>query len=195
LDRFYTTSSRSTKTTTSVHGCGGRLLSDETACSNADECTYEIYETYEAEEAEEREEAEETKELDEREEVDSLGPKHWTGIDEAISECRVYRDMDVDRPLFMFADKVRSIEEELNGRFSLDVIAEVVRRWKALNDDYLENDHDYLTESLDQLSLVRFPKGRALARAVEIARNAVPPKRTARLSPGVQLLASLCGVL
>ncbi len=85
-------------------------------------------EIYEAEEAEAREEAEETKELDEREEVDSLGPKHWTGIDKAISECRVYRDRDVNRPLFMLANKVRSIEEELNGRFSLDVIAQVVRR-------------------------------------------------------------------
>jgi len=40
--------------------------------------------------------------------------------------------------------------------------------------------------------VVRFPKGRALAKTVEIARNAVPPKKTARLSRGVQVLASLC---
>jgi len=180
------------------------VSTDESACAIRDECTYETDETYEIDEAEEaqekeepeeRQELEESKELDERQELDRLDPKHWTRIDQAISECRVYRDKDVNRPLFMLANRVRGIEEELNGRFSLDVIAEVVRRWKALNHDYLETDHDYLTEFLDKLSLVRFPKGRALARAVELARNVVPPKQITLLSADVQLLACLCNVL
>jgi hypothetical protein len=177
------------------------VSTDETACAITDECTYETDEIDEPEEPEEKEEAEEMQELEEiqeleeRQELDRLDPKHWTRIDEALSECRVYRDRDVNRPLFMLAHEVSSIEEELNARLSMDVIADVVRRWKALNHDHLEDDHDYLTEFFDKLSLVRFPKGRALARAVEIARNVVPPKQTARLSSGVQLLASLCNVL
>ena len=186
------------------------VSSDETACANTDECTYETYEIEEPEETKEPEEPKEAKEpeepkepqesqeaegLEEKEEVDELSTELSERIDAAISECRVYRARDVNRPLFMLAHEVRSIEEELNRRFSINVIAEVVRRWKALNHDHLDDDHDYLTEFLDKLSLVRFPKGRALARAVEIARNVVPPKQTERLSADVQLLACLCNVL
>jgi len=116
-------------------------------------------------------------------------------IDEAISECRVSANGNVNRPLFILAHKLRSIEEELNARFSVDVVAEIVHRWKEQNGDHLESEHDYLAELLDKLSLVRFPRGRALARAVEIARNIVPPKQTIRLSSDFQLLAALCGVL
>src|SRR5262249_21670849 len=131
--------------------------------------------------------------LQERQEV-SLGPKLFLKINKAIPECRVLNG-DTNRPLFMLAHTVRSIEEELNVRFSIDATAEVVKRWKASNHGQLEENHDYLAEFLDKLSLVRFPRGQALLRALEIARTVVPPKQTALLSPDVQLLASLCRVL
>jgi len=171
---------------------GQGIISGEAGLSKTDDCTYE---TDEIEEAEEVEETQETEELEEREELATLEPRLSVAIDEAISECGVSANRNVNRPLFMLAHKLRSIEAELIGRFSLDVIAEVVRRWKALNHDYLDDDHDYLTEFLDKLSLVRFPKGRALLQALEVARNVEPPKQIARLSSDVQLLASLCGVL
>jgi hypothetical protein len=162
------------------------MISDSTACSKTDECTYEIEET---------EETQETEELEEKEELARLSPKLSVAIYEAISECRVSANRNINRPLFMLAHKLRSIEEELNARFSVDVVAEIVHRWKEQNSDHLENDHDYLAEFLDKLSLVRFPRGRALAGAVELARNIVPPKQTLRLSSDFQLLATLCGVL
>ncbi len=180
------------------------VSSDETVSANTDECTYETQETYETEETQETHETDETSEIEEieenkgseaREELNYLNPELWKRIDEAISECAVDDSGNVNRPLFMLAHKVRSIEEELKVRFSGDVAAEVVHRWQALNHDHLENSHDYVTEFLDKLSLVRYPKGRALARAVEVARGLVPPKKTAFLSPDVQLLASLCEVL
>jgi hypothetical protein len=173
---------------------GEGIIGDETGRSQTDECTYETDETDEPEEAQEREEAEGTKELEEREEIDSLGPKLFCRINDAISECRVSGG-DINRPLFMLAHKVRSIEEELNVRFSINATVEIVKRWQASNQDHLENDHDYPAEFLDKLWLVRFPKGRALATAVEIARNIAPPKQTELLSADVQLLAKLCCVL
>jgi hypothetical protein len=155
----------------------------------------ETDEIYEIEEAEEVEETQETEELEEKEELATLGPKLSVAIDGAISECRVSPNRDINRPLFILANRVRSIEEELNIRFSVDVVAEIVHRWKAQNHDRLDDDRDYLTEFLDKLSLVRYPRGRALAMAVESARGIVPPKKTKRLSADVQFLASLCSVL
>lgn len=182
----------------SLSGTAGDQETINGGCSRTDECTYETDETYEideAEETEENQEAEESEEREEKEELARLGPKLSMAIDEAISKCRVSDNRDINRPLFMLAHKLRSIEEELNIRFSVDVIAETVHRWQEQNHGHLENDHDYVTEFLDKLSLVRYPKGRALARAVEVARGLVPPKKTAFLSPDVQLLASLCKVL
>jgi hypothetical protein len=171
------------------------IISGKAGLSKTDDCTYETHETYEIEEAEELEETQESEELEEREELATLGPKLFVRMDEAISECSVSADRNINRPLFLLAHKLRSIEEELNVRFSVDVIARTLHRWEEQNHDYLEENHDYLAEFLDKLSLVRFPRGRALARAVEIARGIVPPKQTAPLSSDVQLLASLCGVL
>lgn len=172
---------------------GQGIISAEAGLSKTDDCTYETYEIDEigeTEEAEESQEPEELEEKEEREELATLSPNLSLRIDEAISECGVYRD-----PLFMLANRVRSIEEELTIHFSVDVIAEIVHRWKAQNHDRLDDDRDYLTEFLDKLSLVRYPRGRALAMAVESARGIVPPKETKRLSADVQLLASLCSVL
>jgi hypothetical protein len=164
-------------------------------CYDADECTYETYEIEEAEELEELEEAEDTDESNERDELDSLGIKLLITVDDAILECGVGENGDVNRPLFMLAHKVRSIEEERNVRFSPDVLAQVVDRWKASNDGVLEDDHDYFTEFVDKLSLVHYPSGHALANAVEIAKGRVPPKHTVHMSRDVQLLACLCAVL
>ena len=174
---------------------GQGIISGVAGPSKTDDCTYETDETYEIEEAEEAEETQESEELEEKEELARLGPKLSMAIDEAISRCRVSDNGGVNRPLFMLAHTLRSTEEELNVHFSMDVIAETLRRWKRQNDDYLEDDHDYLAEFLDKLSLVRFPEGRALAKAVEISNGLVPPKQTMLLSPDAQLLASLCSVL
>jgi hypothetical protein len=183
---------------------GQRIISGEAGLSKTDECTYETDETYETyeideigetEEAEESQEPEELEEKEEKEELATLGPKLSVAIDEAISECRVSANRNINRPLFLLAHKLRSIEEELNVRFSVDVVADIVHRWLEQNSDHLENDHDYLAEFLDKLSLVRFPRGRALLQAVEIARSVKPPTQTRLLSPDVQLLASLCNVL
>jgi hypothetical protein len=95
----------------------------------------------------------------------------------------------------MLAHEVRSMEEELKVRFSHEIIVEGIRRWKELNYSYLDSDHDYFTEFLDKLSLVHFPKGRALLNALELAKKRVPPKQARHCSPDVQLLACLCGVL
>jgi DNA-binding transcriptional ArsR family regulator len=168
---------------------------EETAYPKTDECTYETYETDEADELQEAEEPEETKELEEREEVNKLSPELWFRIYGAISECDVSDNRNINRPLFMLAHKVRSVEEELNGRFPIDVTADIVKRWQASNQDKLENDHDYLAEFLCKLDLVRFPQGRALTNAVEVARNIPPPKQTELLSAEFQLLGKLCCVL
>jgi hypothetical protein len=190
---------------------GEGATSDATHYCDRDECTYEIEEAQEAKESKEAKEAKEAKEveeikeaqeleeteegndLQERQEV-NLSPKLSSRIDEAIRKCRV-SNSDTNRPLFLLAHNVRSIEEELNARFSMDATVEVVKRWKTSNHGYLKEDHDYLTEFLDKLSLVRFPRGRALVSALEIARNTAPAQKTTRLSPDVQLLGSLCKVL
>ncbi len=125
------------------------VRNDETAYPNTDECTYE---TDEVEETEEAEESQESEELQEKQELATPDPTLWGRIGEAISECRVSNNRDINRPLFILANRVRSIEEELSIRFSVDVTA-------------------------DKLSLVRYPRGRALARAVEIARSLVPSRR------------------
>jgi hypothetical protein len=171
------------------------VSNDETAYPKTDECTYETDEIEEIEEAEEAQESGEANGLVERQAIDRLGPKLWVRTDEAISECRVPYNGDFDRPLFILANKFRSIEEELNGRFTIGVTADIVKRWQASNQDKLENDHDYLAEFLCKLDLVRFPRGRALANAVEVARNISPPKQTELLSAEFQLLAKLCCVL
>jgi hypothetical protein len=174
------------------------VSNDETGYANTDDCTYETYEIEEAEEADETqetEELEEKKEKEEKEELARLSPRLSMAIDEAISKCRVSRNRDVNRPLFILAHEQSTIEEELNVRFSLNAIIEIVQRWREQNHDHLDEDYDYLIEYLDKLSLVRYPRGRALARAVEIARGLVPPPQTKLLSADVQLLASLCGVL
>jgi hypothetical protein len=115
------------------------VISDELAPSRKDECTYETDETYEideigeTEEVEEAQETQETEALEEKEELTTLGPKLFLRIDEAISECRVSGNRDTNRPLFMLAHTLRSIEEELNVHFSMDVIAETIHRWKDQN--------------------------------------------------------------
>jgi hypothetical protein len=170
--------------------------SDEIPFGTSSECTYEtdeIDEPKETKKTEETREAEERSELRERQEV-GLGLELSFKIDEAIPECRVSSG-DTNRPLFMLAHKVRSIEEELNVRFSTDATAEIVKRWQASNQDQLEKNHDYLAEFLGKLELVRFPRGRAVANALELARTIVPPKQTELLSPGFQLLAKLCCIL
>ena len=78
----------------------------------------------------------------------------------------------------MLAHKIRGLEEEQASMFPLDVISEIVRRWQSRNQDKLEDNHDYLTEFLDKLSLVRHPKGRALVNAFVAAKRLPPPKQT-----------------
>jgi hypothetical protein len=178
------------------------IISDETRCPETDECTYETDETDETDEIDEPKETKETEETREAEESSELQETQEVGlglelsfkIDEAIPECRVSSG-DTNRPLFMLAHKVRSIEEELNVRFSTDATADIVKRWQASNQDQLEENHDYLAEFLGKLELVRFPRGRALANALELAGTIAPPKQTELLSAGFQLLAKLCCIL
>lgn len=136
----------------------------------------------------------ETDAIEERKEVDELDPELWERIDEAIGQSEGQPGKDFD-PLFMLANAIRSVEEELGVRFSVDPVAQIAHRWEYQNREYLSPDHDYATELLDKLSLVRFPKGRTLLRAVELATKRIPPKQTAHLSADVQLLACLCAVL
>ena len=201
-----------------------RLSSDVTGCSITDDCTYEPDELEELEELDETEEAEEAKELKEakeaketkeakeskeakqigqaidishpaqRQEIDKLSPALLERIDAVICDYRVRSDGDFNRSLFMLAHQVRTIEEELNRRFSISATAKIAEQWQASNQNNLENDQDYLAEFLAKLDLVRFPKG-SLARAVEIARRIPPPKQTLILCPKFQLLAKLCCVL
>jgi hypothetical protein len=130
--------------------------------------------------------------LDQRDEVDQLGPDLSERVDQAVFQCEVQSNNDVNQPLFMLAKKLRGIEEELNVQFSVKVLETVINQWRIENHTRLDKDYDYLTELLDKLSMVRFPEGQALRKALEIAKGTVPPKETARLSPDVQLLASLC---
>lgn len=140
-------------------------------------------------------EDDDTDEVDELGEVNELQSEQWKRLDEAICNSEVHRSKDVNYPLFMLAHEVRGLEEELEVRFSIDITAEIVRRWSEQNHCYLDSDHDYHTEFLDKLSLVRFPKGRVLLRAVELAKKRLPPKQTRHSRPDVQLLACLCRVL
>jgi hypothetical protein len=171
--------------------------------------SYEIKEIKEAQEAQDPKEAKDTKGTQgtqqvtpvteavpssNRRQVDKLSPDLLKRIDGAICRYRVRSYGDFNHPLFMVAQTLRSIEEELNIRVSTDVTVDVANRWQASNRDNLDNDLDYVAEFLGRLELVRFPKG-ALARAVEVARSIPPPNQTAVLSPKVQSLAKLCCVL
>jgi len=155
----------------------------------------EMNERHGPEEAEGLDETDETDAVEEKKEVNDLQSELWLRIDKVIGQCEVHQDKDVNGPLFMLAHEVRSMEEELKVRFSIALCAEAVQRWQQGNHPHLDENHDYLAEFLDKLSLVRFPKGRALLRAVESARGIQPPKRTERLCSDFQLLASLCRVL
>jgi hypothetical protein len=202
-----------------------RGQSERIPFGDIDDCTYETDETDETKEPEESEEAGGTKETkgpegsDEikgpeetndteqigratetsqsasRQRIDKLNPDLFKRIDGAICDHRVLSYGDFDRPLFMLSNKVRSLEEELNLHFPVATAAEIVRRWKASNQDQLETDYDYLTDFLCKLDLVRFPRGRVLANALERAKNITPPKQTELLSYEVQLLAKLCCIL
>jgi hypothetical protein len=165
-----------------------RALEDKSSLNN-DVCTEEIEEIKEAKESQEPEESGELKEWEETGECnrDLLGT-----IENAISQCPVTIHKSVNRPLFILAPKIRGIEEEQSLKLSLELISEIVRRWQSRNRQNLEDNHDYLTEFLDKLSLVRHPKGRALVNALRAAKRLPPPKQTTRLSRDVQLLACLC---
>ena len=88
---------------------GQAIIGDETRCPETDECTYE---TYEIDETEEAEETEELKEKNSINLVQSFGSEYMV-----TDECRVPDGGDYNRPLFILAHKLRSIEEELNARF------------------------------------------------------------------------------
>jgi hypothetical protein len=156
---------------------------------NNDVCTEETEEIKEIKETKEPEELGELKECEETGECnrDLLGT-----IENAISQCPVAIHKDVNRALFMLAQRIRGLEEEQGSTLPLDVISEIVRRWQSRNHDKLEDNHDYLTEFLDKLSLVRFPKGHALVNALAAAKRLPPPKQTISLSREVQMLACLC---
>src|SRR3979411_2415438 len=98
-----------------LSGTAGDQASIDGGCSETDECTYE---TDEIEEPEEVEESQETEELEEKGELATLSPKLSVATDEAISECEVTNYGDTNRPLFVLANKICSIEEELNIHFS-----------------------------------------------------------------------------
>jgi len=161
---------------------------EEASFKRAD-CTQEIYEIKETHETEE---AEETEELQESHGTDNLDPRLWAIINPAISECRVGPDKGFNRPLFMLAHKVRGLELTLKRQFSVAAASAIVRRWQSDNQSHLDLDRDYLAEFLDKLSLVRFPRGRALFDAYEAAKKQSAPKQTTDLSSDVQLLACLC---
>ena len=161
---------------------------EEASFKRAD-CTQEIYEIKETQETDEAEEAEE---LQETHGTDDLDPRLWTIINPAISECRVGPDKGFNRPLFMLAHKVRGLELTLKRQFSVAAASAIVRRWQSDNQSHLDLDRDYLAEFLDKLSLVRFPRGRALFDAYEAAKKQSAPKQTTDLSSDVQLLACLC---
>jgi hypothetical protein len=191
------------KSSLPLKAAGERFSGDVTACSTMDDCTYEIEEPKEPKELKEAKEAKETGETGlaidtshpaQRQGLDKLGPDLLERIDAVICDYRVRADGDFNRSLFMLAHQVRTIEEELNCRFSIPATAKIAEQWQASNQDNLENNHDYFAEFLAKLDLVRFPKG-GLARAVEIARRIPPPKQTLILCPKFQLLAKLCCVL
>jgi len=106
------------------------LNGSEVDHSDTDDCTYETQETDELEEAQEAEESQESIDLVNKEELDTLGPRLFVRIDDIILTCRVSNG-GVNVPLFRLAHEVRSIEDELNRRFSLDVYDQIVRRWEA----------------------------------------------------------------
>jgi hypothetical protein len=149
-------------------------------------------ETEEIKETKESQESEESGEVVECEETGESNRDLWCIIDNAVCQCPVITHKSTNRPLFMLAHKIRGFEEEQASMFSLDVITEIVRRWQSRNQHNLEDNHDYLMEFLDKLSLVRHPKGRALVNAFVAAKRLPPPKQTTGLSRDVQLLACLC---
>ena len=143
---------------------GNGVSTDESACAIADECTYETDEIEETKETKETEEAQEGKEAKqigqatdtshsaEKQEIDKLSPDLLERIDAAISKYRVPSDGNVNRPLFMLAHEQCSIEEDRNVRFSLSVLAEVVRRWRARNHDHLDDDYETVARLLAALA-------------------------------------------
>jgi hypothetical protein len=184
---------------------GKGVSTDGIAGHNTGGCTYETEETDEIKEAQDTNEIKEAHDGDETEEteqigratgnsIDTLSPNPLDKIDAAMCDHRVLSYGDFNRSLFMLAQTVRSIEEELKCRLSIPLTAEIAKKWQTSNRDNLDKDHDYVAEFFAKLDLVRFPQG-GLARAVEVARSVPPPKQTLPLGAECQLLAKLCRVL
>ena len=150
-----------------------RAQKDKSSFINGN-CTEE---SEEIKETKERQEPEESRELEECEETGESDRDLWGRIDNAISQCPVTIPKSVNRPLFMLAHKIRGLEEEQASMFALDAISEIVQRWQSRNQHNLEDNHDYLMEFLDKLSLVRFPRDRALVNALAAAKRLPPPEK------------------
>ena len=115
----------------------------------------------------------------------------WCILNNAVCQCPVMTHKRTIRPLFLLAHKIRGLEEEQASMFPLDVIMKSSAVGNQGTRDNLEDNHDYLTEFLEQTSLVRYPKGSRVSNAFVAAKRLPPPKQTTGLSRDVQLLACL----
>jgi hypothetical protein len=109
-----------------------------------------------------------------------------------ISKCPLGKDRNSNAPLFDLAREIRGMESRLQLRFTTKLTAEIVRRWKEVNNAHLLPGHDYHAELLDKLSFVRKPAGAVLAEALACARHKPPLTQTLGFSEELQLLARLC---
>ena len=172
---------------------GLEVRTEEQVCFTRDGvCTEETDETEESEESEEIKEPEETGEIQEIEEIDELPPGIWEKIRKAILTCAVGSDGNTNRPLFDLAREVRGCEEKFGKPFSLEILKQIIQRWRSANLSNLNLNKDYLIEFLDKLELVRFPDGMVLVKAFEIANKQPPPTCLKGLPEELQLLGCLC---
>ena len=109
-----------------------------------------------------------------------------------ISKCPLGKDRNSNAPLFDLAREIRGMESRLQLRFTTKLTAEIVRRWKEVNNAHLLPGRDYHAELLDKLSFVRKPAGAVLAEALACARHKPPLTQTLGFSEELQLLARLC---
>jgi hypothetical protein len=71
-------------------------------------------------------------------------------------------------------------------------LKKIIEKWQSTNSTHLKPDKDYLIEFLDKLSLVRFPAGMVLVKALKRTTKQAPPNLLKDLPRDFQRLGCFC---
>jgi hypothetical protein len=160
---------------------------DEQAVTNYDlaDCT---------EEGEERDERKEPKEEKKQTKIEDVTRAVWLTIKGAAQECAATIPRTSNRLLFRFARYICAAEQRCGAYFSPQLLRRMFDLWERLSANGLRPQHDYYSEFLQKMLLVRKPIGQELAGALVAARKRTPSQRAVG-NERLQLMACLCAEL